>query len=216
MTTKLKLTCKDANGGSTSDSTTVTVAGGGGGGGGGGSDNDGDGVPDASDNCPSIANSDQSDIDVDGVGDACDNNMKLYVGDFEWTTPPEAPTALTSVDVRCKTQTFRQTFTYGVVVHPNALRYDGSFNVCYKPNSKIVSFSNVHGDAGSVKLPWDWHGNDSGYPYGVKSLHKVKFYYRGSMQICIIPKIGCGPTKHPWVTIIFHDNNTMEVAHGVV
>ena len=36
-------------------------------------DADGDGVPDARDNCPSVANSDQSDSDGDGVGDACDH-----------------------------------------------------------------------------------------------------------------------------------------------
>jgi hypothetical protein len=35
-------------------------------------DTDGDGVPDATDNCPSVANPDQADSDEDGIGDACD------------------------------------------------------------------------------------------------------------------------------------------------
>lgn len=35
-------------------------------------DEDGDGVPDGSDNCPSVANPDQADTDDDGVGNACD------------------------------------------------------------------------------------------------------------------------------------------------
>jgi cysteine-rich repeat protein len=35
-------------------------------------DNDSDGIPDSTDNCPSIANSDQADSDGDGIGDVCD------------------------------------------------------------------------------------------------------------------------------------------------
>jgi len=35
-------------------------------------DTDGDGVPDMTDNCPSLANSNQLDFDGDGAGDACD------------------------------------------------------------------------------------------------------------------------------------------------
>jgi hypothetical protein len=35
-------------------------------------DGDGDGVPDASDNCPKVANASQTDSDGDGIGNACD------------------------------------------------------------------------------------------------------------------------------------------------
>ncbi|AFU98474.1 PHB depolymerase family esterase [Simiduia agarivorans] len=37
-------------------------------------DTDGDGVPDATDNCPAVANPDQADSDGDGTGDACDSS----------------------------------------------------------------------------------------------------------------------------------------------
>ena len=35
-------------------------------------DRDGDGVANEGDNCPDIANPDQSDMDCDGIGDVCD------------------------------------------------------------------------------------------------------------------------------------------------
>ncbi|HEY2775082.1 MAG TPA: lamin tail domain-containing protein [Candidatus Binatia bacterium] len=37
-----------------------------------GNDRDSDGIPNATDNCPNVANADQADIDGDGKGDACD------------------------------------------------------------------------------------------------------------------------------------------------
>jgi hypothetical protein len=43
----------------------------------GGTDTDGDGIPDSSDNCPTISNASQTDTDGDGVGDACDNCVSV-------------------------------------------------------------------------------------------------------------------------------------------
>jgi hypothetical protein len=36
-------------------------------------DTDSDGIPDSADNCPALANPNQSDLDNDGKGDVCDS-----------------------------------------------------------------------------------------------------------------------------------------------
>jgi hypothetical protein len=45
-------------------------------------DADGDGVPDASDNCPLVANPTQSDCDSNGVGDACQSLQAISTGNM--------------------------------------------------------------------------------------------------------------------------------------
>ena len=45
------------------------------------SDKDNDGIPDSSDNCPTVPNLGQGDQDHDGVGDACDNCLKVANAD---------------------------------------------------------------------------------------------------------------------------------------
>jgi hypothetical protein len=64
-----ELTVSDNAGASDTDSVTVTVR----------NlpdviDTDGDGIPDESDNCPTVSNADQADVDGDGIGDACDTS----------------------------------------------------------------------------------------------------------------------------------------------
>jgi hypothetical protein len=56
-----------------------------------GGDSDGDGVCDADDNCPGVANSDQTDSDGDGLGDACDMPMPNLTALLDHS--PASPTA---------------------------------------------------------------------------------------------------------------------------
>jgi PKD domain/Thrombospondin type 3 repeat len=64
------VTARDAAGNSAVATTTVTV----GPAQGGAPDSDHDTIPDVSDNCPTVPNTDQADADGDGLGDACDNS----------------------------------------------------------------------------------------------------------------------------------------------
>ncbi len=45
-------------------------------------DGDGDGIPDVTDNCPGVANPDQTDTDGDGQGDACDASHDVGISRF--------------------------------------------------------------------------------------------------------------------------------------
>ncbi len=48
-----------------------------------GPDGDGDGIPDLNDNCPTLANPEQTDSDHDGQGDVCDDDYSLAPNDMD-------------------------------------------------------------------------------------------------------------------------------------
>ena len=56
-------------------------------------DVDADGVPDDSDNCPTVSNLDQVDLDADGLGDACDSDVDGDEVDNAFDNCPELPNA---------------------------------------------------------------------------------------------------------------------------
>jgi acetyltransferase-like isoleucine patch superfamily enzyme len=53
-----------------------------------GGDRDGDGVPDAADNCPTVANTDQEDDGADGYGDACVSPAAILAADLRLGVNP--------------------------------------------------------------------------------------------------------------------------------
>jgi hypothetical protein len=132
-------------------------------------------------------------------------------GPEEWELAPGSLSALT--DVRCKRQTFKASFKQVGLV--TVIRYEGEFRVCYRPGVEIVSWSSLHGDATYTVVPWEWRGNDPDYPYGTKiTTETIQFHYRGSAAVCLFSK-GCGPTKHAWVRVTFHADNTLSKVWGV-
>lgn len=62
-----------------------------------GCDSDGDGVPEASDNCPSVANADQTDWDGDRLGNACDASPGTAPVPATDPTPTPITSPVTSV-----------------------------------------------------------------------------------------------------------------------
>lgn len=59
-------------------------------------DADGDGVPDAQDNCPTVANSNQADANGNGVGDACESAPTVTVSPATDTVAPGTPVTFTA------------------------------------------------------------------------------------------------------------------------
>ena len=104
--------------------------------------------------------------------------------------------------VRQFKQTFTQANLYAV------MRYEGSVPRLLQARTRIVSYSDVHGDMTWTRIPWEWRQKRHRLPaWGSGTTPRV-FDYRGSAAFCVIP-YACGPTKHPWVRIVFYDNNTL-------
>jgi hypothetical protein len=182
-------------------------------------DNDGDGLIDylsdpgcSSETDPDEYNAPEPPPPPPPPPPAPDLNAELAPSDFSTWSSAEGG----FFGTRCKTQFFSHSFTQ--VNLYNVIRYEGRFQVCYVPGGRIVSWSDVHGDATWVRAfsGWEWRGNEDGYPYGVRTSYStVQFRYRGKAAFCIF-SYGCGPEKHPWVTLTFFSNNTMTRTSGAV
>jgi hypothetical protein len=88
--TTIRLKVTSADGAASTATTTLVVT------------DDGDGIAPAADNCPNIANPDQSDLDTDGIGDLCDKTPgypsvdKAGVTEVTDSTPTPTDPAITA------------------------------------------------------------------------------------------------------------------------
>jgi len=99
-------------------------------------DSDGDGVTDASDNCPTTANSDQTDTDKDGIGDVCDNCMSI-------ANPDQIDTDSDNIGDACD--------NCPLIANPDQIDSDndGIGDVCDVPNDTELEQLRVPGKARS-------------------------------------------------------------------
>ena len=95
------------------------------------SDSDSDGVGDNGDNCPSVANTDQSDVNNNGIGDACDPNTGGNGNNTTINTPPVIS---------------------GVTISPNMPQSDDNLTCMY------TTFD-ADGDSVTTTVVWNVNGN---------------------------------------------------------
>ena len=206
-------------------------------------DTDGDGVQDSADNCRTTANPDQADNDDDGIGTSATRRRTETEAAVAAARPRPTSTPNSSVgagtalpeenvttsgsggqaaglSIRCKTQRYVQAFTQLGLY--DVLKVETRFRVCYVPGKRIYSFKredpllnpNPQADAIFTRLPWEWNGVDQTYPQVAVYSDRVEMKMQGSARVCIF-SYGCGPTRHPWVRIVFRPNNTIMVTSGV-
>ncbi len=113
-------------------------------------DQDGDGVPDASDNCPTVANADQADANGNGVGDRCESAPSVVIA-------PKLSTVAAGTSV---------TFTTTAADADNALstlRYEWRVNGIIQANTTATFTYVANADATirvTVKDPGELSGFD--------------------------------------------------------
>jgi hypothetical protein len=91
-----------------------------------------------------------------------------------------------------------------------------TYGVCYVPNSTILFASAFSPGNVSGSWFWSWQAvNDNGYPSaGPTQGAFATFKWQGSVAFCVFGK-GCGPTKHPGVSITFYPNDTEAINEWV-
>ncbi len=113
-------------------------------------DQDGDGVPDASDNCPTVSNPDQADANGNGVGDACES------------APTVAISPIAGVGAVGSTFTFTAT-AQDADNALNTLTYEWRVNGIVQPNETSATFTTTLTTTSTIRVTVKDPGNLTGF-----------------------------------------------------
>jgi hypothetical protein len=110
--------------------------------------------------------------------------------------------------IRCKkvvnVQQFREGH-FGVEMR-DSMKYGVQWRVCYHPyGGGITEVTYRYGDVVDTNFPWEFRGNDSGFPYHIRQAHKVFIYYGFGVAECFT-HIGCSNEHHGRLTYTFTDS----------
>jgi thrombospondin type 3 repeat protein len=165
-------------------------------------DQDGDGIPDSSDNCPSMANADQADDDADGIGNVCDDHAPddfVYEGDeaIDEFTATRSYVSGDGTGARCRDYlaAVRVEHRY---THRRYFTYYHRARACYK-NGRIVSVLD-QAAWGTGRWPWDFKGNLS-LTHGQPGQVNVNFDAQGRFEACVF-RWGCVNSWQPTLHIL--------------
>lgn len=165
-------------------------------------DQDGDGVPDTSDNCPSMSNPDQADDDADGIGNVCDDHAPddfIYDGDEaieEFTATPSYVSG-DGTGARCRDYLAAVKVMHRYT-HRRYFSYYQRARACYK-DGLIVSVLD-QAAWGTARWPWDFRGNLS-LTHGQPGQVNVNFDAQGRFEACVF-RWGCVNSWQPTLHIL--------------
>jgi hypothetical protein len=171
-------------------------------------DSDGDGIPDRSDNCPSMTNSDQADEDVDGIGNVCDE----HAPDDFYKEPHESIESFTAEpgywqrqDAPTRTGARCRRYSAGVKVenrfsHRRYFSYYHRAEACYK-DGRITEVLDQRA-WGTSRWPWQFSGNlPGGVGHGQPGQPTVNFDAQGKFDACVF-RWGCLNSWQPTIHIL--------------
>ena len=111
--------------------------------------------------------------------------------------------------IRCKVVFKKHQFKGGRfgIAYQNSVRYRMDFRVCYRPyGGGITSVTYRHGDVDEdgTTYPWEFRGNDDGFPYHIRNVHRAFFHYGFGAAECFV--VYCSNEHHGRITLTFTDS----------